>query len=540
MSLDRGIRGDTKPLPPLPPLPIPKRDTARLAENAPGVNITVISPTEQHSIMPLSIAELGIDGAMASNVGGSGNFSEHHNAREVNEDCVVSISKDGHLYHAVIDGIGGHAAGEIAALIVGETVIRTVETADQPLYPELIAHDVQRIIMGVRNALALAPLKKVLKMLVEAYPDEFENGEPGIGSTSHVILEGIAIKNFEILAKEPLPEDGYIQTIDTALKGLTLHDFESELKTYLELDEENASDQLNSFIILLSNTNALKPVKLTPIQVDIARKAIFALIAQGNEIKIDTDVNTLYSDKLHIQSINDELGTADSISLFKGRGNRIWRRSVSMGAVGTIVSIYGDIAEIVHAGDSRAYHYRDQLEQITEDATYPQFLQKLIDVGDFKGLEMQLAGFFGNQGNQRAITDILFELKDEKKLKTIEGAQSYLDKLDPGEKAVYVQRHTANRVLSNFGGDAGQPNIIDDFQTVSYEREFVSGDVLLLCSDGLTDYVDNDFIAATLKKVQSKLLSPVQAVNLLITEAKTTGGHDNITVSILFKNSNRQ
>ena len=52
------------------------------------------------------------------------------------------------------------------------------------------------------------------------------------------------------------------------------------------------------------------------------------------------------------------------------------------------------------------------------------------------------------------------------------------------------------------------------------------GDLLLLCSDGLTDMVDDSSIGDVL----SRSLSVVQKAETLIELAKSAGGHDNITV----------
>jgi PPM family protein phosphatase len=56
-----------------------------------------------------------------------------------------------------------------------------------------------------------------------------------------------------------------------------------------------------------------------------------------------------------------------------------------------------------------------------------------------------------------------------------------------------------------------------------------SGDMLLLCSDGLTEEVTDEMIAQLLKT------NPTcdQAADALVSEAKVNGGHDNITVVVV-------
>jgi protein phosphatase len=60
------------------------------------------------------------------------------------------------------------------------------------------------------------------------------------------------------------------------------------------------------------------------------------------------------------------------------------------------------------------------------------------------------------------------------------------------------------------------------------EIEVKEGDRLLICSDGLTNMVPENRIAATLGKA-----SPEEAVWTLIEQANRAGGHDNITVVVV-------
>ena len=61
-----------------------------------------------------------------------------------------------------------------------------------------------------------------------------------------------------------------------------------------------------------------------------------------------------------------------------------------------------------------------------------------------------------------------------------------------------------------------------------HKVELEPGDVLLLCSDGLTDMIADDRIAAILKGEQE----PQKACEQLVTEANEKGGKDNITVVV--------
>ena len=54
-------------------------------------------------------------------------------------------------------------------------------------------------------------------------------------------------------------------------------------------------------------------------------------------------------------------------------------------------------------------------------------------------------------------------------------------------------------------------------------------DILLLCSDGLTDMVWADEIQRTLLEAEN----PKAAVQKLVAQANERGGHDNITVIVM-------
>ncbi|MBK7897264.1 MAG: Stp1/IreP family PP2C-type Ser/Thr phosphatase [Candidatus Promineifilaceae bacterium] len=61
-----------------------------------------------------------------------------------------------------------------------------------------------------------------------------------------------------------------------------------------------------------------------------------------------------------------------------------------------------------------------------------------------------------------------------------------------------------------------------------YEQDLEPGDMLLLCSDGLTRHVLDEEIALVLKENE-----PEKATNILINRANERGGEDNISVAII-------
>jgi protein phosphatase len=91
--------------------------------------------------------------------------------------------------------------------------------------------------------------------------------------------------------------------------------------------------------------------------------------------------------------------------------------------------------------------------------------------------------------------------------------------ISPEQARKHPQRHMVTNVLG--GGSAG---VRVDVQRVSLEPD----DVLLLCSDGLTDMLDDARIAAVLAAAPE----PEAACARLIEQANEAGGKDNITAVV--------
>jgi protein phosphatase len=139
-----------------------------------------------------------------------------------------------------------------------------------------------------------------------------------------------------------------------------------------------------------------------------------------------------------------------------------------MGTTITALWLEDSQVSIAHVGDSRAYLFRDgELRRLTQDHT-------LVD-------ELVRRG-----------------------------------KLTEEQAAEHPQRSIITRALG--------PEKDVDVDTVTYEVR--PGDVLLLCSDGLTGMVSEERIA----KVLAGAPTLEQAGNQLIDEANAAGGRDNITV----------
>ena len=90
-------------------------------------------------------------------------------------------------------------------------------------------------------------------------------------------------------------------------------------------------------------------------------------------------------------------------------------------------------------------------------------------------------------------------------------------KLSPEEADVHPQRSVITRALGT------DPDV--DVDTFSIDA--CPGDIFLLCSDGLTDMVDDEAILRIVEEHRDDLADAARA---LIREANRAGGDDNITV----------
>lgn len=142
-----------------------------------------------------------------------------------------------------------------------------------------------------------------------------------------------------------------------------------------------------------------------------------------------------------------------------------------MGTTLTMAFQLGAQLCLVHVGDSRAYLYRaGALHQLTQDHT---IVAELVRTGV----------------------------------------------IQPDEVAGHPLRHVITNVV-------GGPKVGVKVEARAFELQ--AGDRLLLCSDGLTEMVKNDAIAATLKAESE----PEAAAKALMVLANDGGGRDNISIVI--------
>jgi len=146
-------------------------------------------------------------------------------------------------------------------------------------------------------------------------------------------------------------------------------------------------------------------------------------------------------------------------------------RQEGMGTTLTMAYCIGTDLFIAHAGDSRAYRFRDGvLEQVTSDHT---LVQMLVNTG---GLSAE-------------------EAKHDKR---------------------------RNIVTNVVGGNQS------GVEAEIHRLKIADGDVLLLCSDGLTDPVNDETIAQVLGRIQD----PSAACDKLIELALEGGWPDNVTAIV--------
>lgn len=142
-----------------------------------------------------------------------------------------------------------------------------------------------------------------------------------------------------------------------------------------------------------------------------------------------------------------------------------------MGTTCDLAFVRDEVVHVVHVGDSRTYAIRGgKILQLTEDHSV---VQEMVRSGELTPEQAQ------NHPNKNLITRAL---------------------------GVAVEVH------------------------IDYiEAEFSYGDILLLCSDGLSNYVSKSDMVKTAHENRGVML-----IDTLVEIAKRQGGHDNITVTVIY------
>lgn len=141
-----------------------------------------------------------------------------------------------------------------------------------------------------------------------------------------------------------------------------------------------------------------------------------------------------------------------------------------MGTTVVAATVIGNELYVANVGDSRLYVIGDNIQQITRDHSY---VQEMVRRGE----------------------------------------------LDEKDARVHPDRNIITRAV---GG--GNPLEIDFF-----EVELKESDRVLMCSDGLTDMIEDEEIFSILKEKEST----EEGIECLIETANENGGNDNITVVVI-------
>lgn len=166
-----------------------------------------------------------------------------------------------------------------------------------------------------------------------------------------------------------------------------------------------------------------------------------------------------------------------AVGYFRAINRAIYERAMgdqALAAMGTTLSAtytFGNDLFVMHVGDSRVYLWRQgELRQLTRDHTIAQ------------------------------------------------------EKADRGElTAAEVQHHRLSHVLTRAMGGG-----VEDLQPEVNYHEMFDGDVLLLCTDGLTNMVSDRAIASVLERD----LPAAESCRELVQRALAAGGRDNVTAVI--------
>ncbi len=222
--------------------------------------------------------------------------------------------------------------------------------------------------------------------------------------------------------------------------------------------------------------------------------ALLAVIADGigghraGEVAAEMAVNLISA---HVAGSTEDTPPADVLrGAMQNASQAIYKHAAAtpgregMGATCAIAYVIGSRLFAANVGDSRIYLLRDrQLTQLSTDHTW---IKEALDNGLLN--EEQIHG----HPNAHVI-------------------RRFLGSAKPPEAAVRLELDGGDKDGSNGSGILLQPD-----------------DILLLCSDGLTDLVSDEEINATLSA------QPIEAAARgLIDLANQRGGHDNITLIVL-------
>ncbi len=231
----------------------------------------------------------------------------------------------------------------------------------------------------------------------------------------------------------------------------------------------------------------------------------------------------------------DSMLTRDLSPLFEGLGVSIVVAGVADGVGGhaagdvasqlTVTSIQANIDELQE--DARMGRIPEASDWVTKsaNAANEKVHTERTKAGNNMACTLVLAFFTGDFATILNVGDSRGYLLNERGIRQITTDHSLVERLiSIGEITREEARHHPRKsVIYRVIGD--RLNLGYDV----FEQNFVPGEILLMCSDGLTDMVDD----ATIWRIWRASSSPQDAVEQLVAEANTAGGIDNITVVIV-------
>ena len=230
----------------------------------------------------------------------------------------------------------------------------------------------------------------------------------------------------------------------------------------------------------------------------ITDDSVFAVVCDGmggaNAGNVASELAVRHISEYVIRSYRDGMNMTDTEKTLK---NAIVSANISlydkavnnaelagMGTTAVAVFVKDGTAVIAHVGDSRIYLVNGEIKQLTRDHSV---VQSLIESG----------------------------------------------KITPEDAKVHPRKNVITRALGARGGTMIRARALGAEEDVAVDSDCLNlsnGDTLLLCSDGLTNFLDDKDI---LTVFQNNDISAV--AERLVEEANKNGGGDNITVVTVTK-----
>lgn len=215
----------------------------------------------------------------------------------------------------------------------------------------------------------------------------------------------------------------------------------------------------------------------------IADSAVFAVVCDGmggaNAGNVASQNAVRHISEYLIKSYRDSMRDDETEKMVRNAvmsaNIRLYDMSVGnaalsgMGTTVVLAFIRDGCAVIAHVGDSRIYLVNDEIKQLTRDHSV---VQSLIEIG----------------------------------------------KITPEDAKVHPRKNVITRALG------AEENVVVDSAVISMSE----GDTLLLCTDGLTNYLDDSDILNIFRSTDI-----ADTPDSLVNKANLNGGGDNITVVTL-------